>query len=341
MAESLDHSLERSQYHIPPETEFWGHCSNLQIWNENGYNSKLLHRNLAFPLLKKLTEVGDPLAIKVFKEEIAKRIDTGIFSVVMYLVEEGYMNYLNREELLSCLLEEIDAELILVLEKEIGYQLDISLNFEAYSSSETVLIENKKVIGINITLDDRKSNVEDLFSLLSKFAELSLLAIQKSNLKYVPSTIGLLKKLEYLTLCYDNITKIPDEIGYLSNLEQLNLEGNYLNMLPKSLSNLDKLETLNLSRNNLNEIPTTILSFKNLYELNLSHNRIMIVPLSIKNLTSLYTLNLEDNLISKIPKELGQIIRLKRIYLSKNPINKPNEIKNMLKKEEKIRYVDI
>ncbi len=23
---------------IPPETEFWGHCSNLQAWEENDYN---------------------------------------------------------------------------------------------------------------------------------------------------------------------------------------------------------------------------------------------------------------------------------------------------------------
>lgn len=61
---------------ILPEVEFWGHCSNLQIWSETNYNTKLLHRNLAFPLLKKLTDVGDPIAKRVFKEEIAKRIES-------------------------------------------------------------------------------------------------------------------------------------------------------------------------------------------------------------------------------------------------------------------------
>ena len=73
-AEKLDGSLEEDDayfYDIPPETEFWGHCSNLQVWVEQKYNSRLLHRNLAFPLLKKLTEARDPLAKGVFKEEIA------------------------------------------------------------------------------------------------------------------------------------------------------------------------------------------------------------------------------------------------------------------------------
>ncbi|MBN1214717.1 MAG: hypothetical protein JXA99_04670 [Candidatus Lokiarchaeota archaeon] len=69
--EPLEH-LMRSKVNIPPETEFWGHCSNIQAWYENNYNSNLLHSNIAFPLLKKLYLVGDPLAKKVFKEEIIK-----------------------------------------------------------------------------------------------------------------------------------------------------------------------------------------------------------------------------------------------------------------------------
>ena len=50
-AEKLDTSLEPFEGRvekIPPETEFWGHCSNLQVWAENGYDTRLLHRNLAF-----------------------------------------------------------------------------------------------------------------------------------------------------------------------------------------------------------------------------------------------------------------------------------------------------
>ena len=72
----LDHSHHYKPpgvQEIDPKTEFWGHCSNLQVWVENNYDTRLIHRNLSFPLLKKLTEVGDPTARRHFKEEIAKR----------------------------------------------------------------------------------------------------------------------------------------------------------------------------------------------------------------------------------------------------------------------------
>ncbi|MFX1322331.1 MAG: hypothetical protein ACFFAQ_11885 [Promethearchaeota archaeon] len=99
LAEKLDRSLEGKSRKIPLETEFWGHCSNLQAWYEHDYNTRLLHRNLAFPLLKKLTDCGDLLAKKVFKEEIAKRIESGYPPVVIYLIKERYLSYLNTEEL--------------------------------------------------------------------------------------------------------------------------------------------------------------------------------------------------------------------------------------------------
>lgn len=84
---------------ITPETEFWGHCSNLQAWEESGYDTRLLRSNLAFPLLKKLVDAKDPKALKVFKEEIAERFLSGFDSVVNYLIYEGFLNYLETEEL--------------------------------------------------------------------------------------------------------------------------------------------------------------------------------------------------------------------------------------------------
>lgn len=118
-AENLDRSLEESQSRvseIPPEVEFWGHCSNLQVWWENNYDTRLLHSNLAFNFLKKLTDVEDPLAKQVFKEEIIKRLKTGYPPIVNYLFEAGFSKYLNEDELRSVLnpievvaLEEIEA----------------------------------------------------------------------------------------------------------------------------------------------------------------------------------------------------------------------------------------
>ncbi|MBY8983558.1 MAG: hypothetical protein KGD65_00665 [Candidatus Lokiarchaeota archaeon] len=99
---SLDRSLETEhelKYNIDPSSEFWAHCSNLQVWSEENYNTKLLHKNLAFPLLQKLTKVGDIKAKRVFKEEIVKRMRRGDLRVALFLLKEKYLGYLNQEEL--------------------------------------------------------------------------------------------------------------------------------------------------------------------------------------------------------------------------------------------------
>lgn len=108
VAYRLDTLLEQTRgdnekYLIPPEVEFWGHCSNLQVWYENNYNTKLIHKNLAFPLLKRLTEVGEKAAIEVFKEEIAIRFSKGNKVVKEYLKNEGYLGYLDQEQFSSLL----------------------------------------------------------------------------------------------------------------------------------------------------------------------------------------------------------------------------------------------
>lgn len=98
---SLEHSEEGydvdGSQKIPPAVEFWGHCSNLQVWYENNYDTRLLHRNLAFPLLRELTDAGDPLAKRVFREEIAHRLESGYLPVISYLLLEDYVYYLSDD----------------------------------------------------------------------------------------------------------------------------------------------------------------------------------------------------------------------------------------------------
>lgn len=84
---------------INPEMIFWAHCSNLQVWHENNYNTSLLHSNLSFPLLKELTKAGDLKAKKIFKEEIAKKFESSNITVIKFLLYSGYLGYLNNEEL--------------------------------------------------------------------------------------------------------------------------------------------------------------------------------------------------------------------------------------------------
>ncbi|MFX0083187.1 MAG: hypothetical protein ACFE94_15695 [Candidatus Hodarchaeota archaeon] len=110
----LNRSLEfltQKEIPISPEIQFWGHCSNLQAWYENDYNSRLIHSNIAFPLLRKLTEAGDLLAKKVFKEEIAKRFETGHIGTIQFFAYNNYLNFLNKTEL-ECLFEQTSPNLI-------------------------------------------------------------------------------------------------------------------------------------------------------------------------------------------------------------------------------------
>jgi len=111
---NLDHSLElddNNERQISPETEFWAHCSNLQAWHENNYDTQVLHVNLAFPLLRKLSNHGDQKAKEVLKKEIMKRFRSGNLNVMTFLVKEGYLDrdHLDIEDS-EILYEELDFE---------------------------------------------------------------------------------------------------------------------------------------------------------------------------------------------------------------------------------------
>lgn len=95
-------------YQLSSEEEFWGHCSNIQVWYENNYDTRLLHSNLAFPLLRKLAEVGDISAKEVYKEEIAKRFSCKSFNVKKYLISENYLDCFTSEEIITLLNDIID-----------------------------------------------------------------------------------------------------------------------------------------------------------------------------------------------------------------------------------------
>jgi hypothetical protein len=89
---------------LNPEEIFKGHCSNLQVWAENNYDTCLLRNNLAFPLLRRLTEVGDQKAILIFKDEIKERFESLYAPVQLFLISEGYLKYFSeaeKQELLS------------------------------------------------------------------------------------------------------------------------------------------------------------------------------------------------------------------------------------------------
>ena len=90
---------DRAQDLITPEEEFWVHCSNLQVWAENNYDTRILHSNLSFPLLKKLADLNDKIAKRVFKDEVAMRFESGYLPVIKFLTLKNYLQYFSAEEI--------------------------------------------------------------------------------------------------------------------------------------------------------------------------------------------------------------------------------------------------
>ncbi len=123
-AERLDKSMERAPIGIPVEVRFWAHCSNLQVWAESNYNTTLLHSNLSFPLLKELCKLGDLIAKKCFKEEVAKRLASGYVPVVRYLLVEGYLESFNRLEL-EVIFQHLESFLVKIEKTGLDYDESI------------------------------------------------------------------------------------------------------------------------------------------------------------------------------------------------------------------------
>lgn len=252
IADNLDKSLETSKSPIPPEVEFWGHCSNLQVWYENNYNTNLIHSNLAFPMLKKLTEIGDKLAKIVFKQEIIKRLEDGFDPTIWFLEDKGYLDYLTHHELIMGLLHPVDTNVLFQIESENNIKL--SLKFGEPLNPPSFTIEDKRITVIELS----NCNIKILPESIGNLTRLRKLYLENNELVSLPRSIGRLEKLERLIVNRNNLRRIPDTIGNLSSLRILNLQSNQLESLPSSIGKLSRLYVLDLEDNPLEDITNTL-----------------------------------------------------------------------------------
>ncbi|MHA1235391.1 MAG: hypothetical protein ACTSQL_09950 [Promethearchaeota archaeon] len=81
--------------------QFQDQCLSLREWAKNKYDTRLLHRVIAYPLLKKLVQIGDPLAKEVFEGEIVKKFKSGHIPSMNYLIQSGYLTNFNEGALVS------------------------------------------------------------------------------------------------------------------------------------------------------------------------------------------------------------------------------------------------
>jgi len=338
-AEKLDKSLERgnpevSKIDIPPQVEFWGHCSNLQVWAEQDYDTRFIHSNLAFPLLKKLTEVGDLKAEKIFKDEIGKRFEMGPDSVRQFLALEGYLNYLSREEMWSVMPNQSEVTILRAIERETGAEFKLCSNkmeeFVWGHAPDQLAFSIKGDFVMEIDFLNFKAlsalKWKKIFALLGKLTALRWLYLSHSSLKKIPEGVRRVKGLEVLKLNHNELEELPEAIGDLEKLIWLILNDNKIKKLSKSIGKLSLLEELHLDHNKLIELPNSIGNLKSLVKLYLKNNRLETLPDTVIGMEKLRQFSLSDNLLSDLPEKMIEMKSLKGIGLKGNKINERSPV---------------
>lgn len=362
-AEVLDRSLEgsRSQHLITPEEEFAGHCSNIQVWAENDYDTRILHRNLAFPLLKRLSDVGDPLAKIKFKEEIALRYSSGHSTVITFLSQSGYLKYLSSEEL-ACLLDdnklpilgEISNKFKRILDSVEDNDLDIYIQGSTHSLKKNLGIHNIPFV-ISYILKDfsekhRKKLVRSVFDCLKTEKKFPLINYLNKNLRYLDEIelntvkyndriIGLMKEqqLNLRDQNIENIKQIEDLGNRYKNIQELDLSNNNIKDLD-GIENFTNLRILNMNNNKIRSIKN-LEKLKELQHLSFRNNYISEIQ-SLKGLTKLEHLDLSGNTkISKIPNFMNEMESLIVLKLANCSIKEfSEEVSSFFWDEQNYRY---
>ena len=317
LAEQLDNSLKQDlpeKTDIPVETQFWVHCSNMQVWAEHDYDSKLLHSNLSFPLLKRLTEVGDSIARRVFKDEIAERFASKHESVSLYLIIGGYLNFLNDEELLTLaeLNREIFEDNLMYVRKEFVY---------TYLTDDGKIIERLEKKYKTPFNPLRKSTFLELVEKNTFFVEnkrITKIDLSELNIRTIPHEIFKLKSLDTLSVSFCGLERVPEAISKLINLKIIALNSNCLQTVPKSIGQLKSLQILYLSNNELKSLPETLFNLKNLEILGLGSNKLTYIPEEIDKLESLKSLYLHSNKLKSLPESIGNLHDLENLTIYSN-----------------------
>lgn len=160
---NMDKNHERDHELIDPESEFIGHCSNLQAWYEHDYDLRILHSSLSIPLLKKLALLGDKKAVIRLKESIATRIASKNHNTIIFYLNEQYLNLFTNEELEVIFEDWLDKKVNFTLmeKRRVWYPLLIEMIERGISRA-------KKIIKKEIILYLNEDNIEAYRYLLQK-----------------------------------------------------------------------------------------------------------------------------------------------------------------------------
>ena len=192
------------KYNLSPEEEFFGHCSNLQVWAENGYDSRTLHYSLSFNLLKELAD-KDPKARLILKEEVAKRLKSGPQSVADYLYETELIHLLPYEMLLEDIVVPEDLKILQEVELEIGEHFYFDIHY------------------LDGFFGDSCINPMNFFDVKSK--HLSYLRFESPGIHIIPDAVCKFKHLKHIDFAdFGIITHLPKHLECVEIFDVKNME---------------------------------------------------------------------------------------------------------------------
>ena len=203
----LESKITPQEIGLSPEEEFKAHCSNLQVWVENNYDTCLLHKNLAFPLITKLSSVGDPIAKKALVPEILERFRSKSTSVQIFLIREGYFGFLKD----SC----VDDLFQYVADKQVFYYLalyyELSLDLLSEIKVLNLLVEMDSINYINnMGLANRYVKNNDIRNAILVFRKILML---------YPNDEKSLFFLAHLYMFEKKINKTKKTLGRVNNIK--------------------------------------------------------------------------------------------------------------------------
>lgn len=227
---------EKGVRKISPIEEFWVHCSSIHVWAENNYNTAFIDSYLAFPLLKRLVEVGDFNAEVVFREEIAKRLNSKVPQVIRYLLLENYDDFLNQEEIISAVLNIEETIALEAVSKRINKRYNLVFNFDDL---------RERFFNIHRGMNELQNNQYYFSAYNGNLDELEL--ILDKNCTCIPREISNFTKLRRLYLYINDLSDIIPEFDIqLESLSHLKIFCFGEVRIPKILHAFPNLELIEI-----------------------------------------------------------------------------------------------
>jgi len=285
---------------VPAEEEFKLMCLNLQLWVENSYDYRLLHPELALPLLKELVNVGDPIAKDAIKNVLVNTFTFGLPKFKKYLSEpiyesirgskwQNHMSYLTQTELMDGILNPSEAttmkEIIAFTETESrvlyeGWGDDDFLRRD--SGQLHFLVEDKSVVSLDMELNKWHPSIPDSIENLKSLKSLRIMVYGDFFLLDFNKPI---ESLERLNLYIWGDIKIPNQFDFFPNLGFLEIrffEGGSFKEDPTTLGSLIKLRHFSLNGVKLKKFPEYLLNLKRLRSANFRNTSLTELPKDLK-----------------------------------------------------------